>query len=116
MDNFDWGTASSLLGVIITAAVTFLVAWMKARTDATSVKAERMDELEGKLRELNDRIDEEIRTRRTAEAQAWRAGAALRRAVDYILSVTEWIDRGAKPPAPDAPDVTALEKALPPGH
>lgn len=25
-------------------------------------------------------------------------------------------DRGAKPPAPDALDVTALEKALPPGH
>lgn len=103
-------------GVVMTAVLSVFVTRMKMRVDAKTAEANRLDELERKYYELTDRLDNEVLTRRQAEAQSWNAGLALTRAIDFIQIVSDWIDSGAKPPAPRKPDVDALKAALPPAH
>ena len=81
-----------------------------------TAKKNRLDELEEKYYELTDRLDKEVLTRRQAEAHSWTAGMALKQAIDFIRVVTQWIENGAKPPAPTPPDADKLEASLPPSH
>lgn len=110
------GEIIGLAGVALTVLGTVLVARMKLKLDAKTVRKNRLDELEEKYYLLEDRLDKEVMTRRQAEAHSWNAGMALTKAIGFIRIVTEWIEDGAKPPAPTPPDADALEAALPPSH
>ena len=103
-------------GVVLTTILTWAVARGKLRLDAKTAKKNRLDELEEKYYELTDRLDKEVLTLRQAEAHSWTAGMALKQAIDFIRVVTQWIENGAKPPAPTPPDADKLEASLPPSH
>lgn len=110
------GDLLGFAGVVMTGVLAVFVTRMKLRVDAKSAEANRLDALKEKYYELTDRFDSEVLTRRQAEAWSWNAGLALTRAIDYIQIVSDWIESGAKPPAPEKPDVDALKAALPPAH
>ncbi|APT92876.1 hypothetical protein CPHO_08245 [Corynebacterium phocae] len=101
-------------GVALTALVTYAVARMKTSVEKHTAKADRLTQLEQRLEALGRRLDEEIAARREAQTRAYETGRALRQAVAWIHEVTEWIQGGSKPPAPELVDISVLEKAIPP--
>lgn len=91
----------ALAGTAITAYGASAGTKGSAQNAFTDDLLQRVNELEKNMHELRREFDAERGLRIKWENHAWDLNRSLKRGLDVLREVAEWLREGARPPAPD---------------
>lgn len=93
--------ALALVGTGVTAYGAYAGKKSDRQGAFTDDLLQRVSDLESDMRELRSEFDAERGLRIRWENHAWDLNRSLKRGLDVLRKVAEWVSDGAQPPAPD---------------